>query len=117
MSKVLGMCFDWRVLGGLALAGIGIWLYAPQLLGAGLPLLFVLICPLSMVVMAWMMRGSMGNQGSQLSPTDRLAALQQEQARLNNEIARARAELAAPTWPAEHAELAAPARPAERAEG
>jgi len=108
------MCFDWRVLGGLALAGIGIWLYAPQLLGAGLPLLVVLICPLSMGLMAWMMRGSMGSQGTQLSATDRLAALEQEQARLNAEIARARTEIAAPGRPAE---LAAPARPAERAEG
>lgn len=103
MSKLLGMCVDWRVLGGLALAGVGIWLYAPQLLGAALPLLFVLICPLSMVVMMWMMRGSMGTQGSQHSATDRLAALEQEQARLNAEIARARAELAAPARPAEHA--------------
>ena len=117
MSKVLGMCFDWRVLGGLALLGLGIWLYAPQLLGAALPLLIVLICPLSMVVMAWMMRGSMGMQASQHSATERLAALEQEQARLNAEIARARAELAAPAQPAERAEVAALPRPAERAEG
>ncbi len=104
MSKLLGMCFDWRVLGGLALAGIGIWLSAPQLLGAALPILFVLVCPLSMVVMAWMMRGSMGAQGSQSSATDRLAALEQEQARRNAEVAHARAELAAPARPAERAE-------------
>jgi len=104
MRKLLGMCLDWRVLGGLALAGVGIWLYAPQLLGAALPILFVLICPLSMVVMAFMMRGSMGSQGSQISATDRVIALEQEQARLNAEIARARAELAAPARPAERAE-------------
>ncbi|MGH2797809.1 MAG: DUF2933 domain-containing protein [Thermoleophilaceae bacterium] len=104
MGKLLGMCFDWRVLGGLAVVGLGVWLYAPQLLGAALPLLFLLICPLSMVVMAWMMRGSMGTQGSQLSAADRLAALQQEQVRLNAEIARARAELAPPARPAERAE-------------
>ncbi|MGH2801351.1 MAG: DUF2933 domain-containing protein [Thermoleophilaceae bacterium] len=104
MSRLLGMCFDWRVLGGLAVVGLVIWLYAPQLLGAALPLLFVLICPLSMVLMAWMMRGSMGAQGSQPSATDRLAALEQEQARLNAEVARARAELAPPARPAERAE-------------
>lgn len=61
MSRLLRMCFDWRVLGGLAIVGLGLWLYAPQLLGAALPILVVLICPLSMVLMAWMMRGSMGN--------------------------------------------------------
>lgn len=104
MHKVLGMCFNWRVLAGLAVVGVGIWLYAPQALAGAVPLLFVLICPLSMVAMAWMMRGSMGSGSSQLSPTDRLAALEQEQAKLDAEIVRARAELAPPKLPAERAE-------------
>ena len=99
MSKLLGMCLDWRVLGGLAVVGLGIWLYAPQLIGAALPLLVLLACPLSMAVMAWMMRGSMRTQDTSLLPTARLAALEQQQARLNSEIGRVRAELATPSLP------------------
>ncbi len=105
MSRLLGMCFDWRVLGGLAIVGLGLWLYAPQLLGAALPILVVLICPLSMVLMAWMMRGFMGTAATRPSATDRLAALEQQQARLSAEIART------------HSELASASRSAERGEG
>ncbi len=93
MSKLLGMCLDRRVLGGLAVVGVGIWLYAPQLVGAALPVLVVLICPLSMLVMAWTMRGSMGTPASSVSPAERLAELERQQARLNAEIARVRAEI------------------------
>lgn len=100
MSKFLGMCLDWRVLGGLAAIALGIWLYAPQLIGAALPLLVLLVCPLSMALMGWMMRGSMPMQPSSLTPAERLARLEQEQAHLNAEIARVRAEIYAPTAPA-----------------
>jgi len=87
------MCLDKRVLGGLAVVALGIWLYAPQLVGAALPILVVLICPLSMLVMAWTMRGSMSMSGNSQSPADRLAALERQQAQLNADIARVRAEL------------------------
>lgn len=95
MKSVLGMCLDKRVLLGLAVVGLGIWTVAPQAFGAALPLLLIAICPLSMLLMARMMPGSMG-MGEQ-KPSDpgvRLRALEQEQARLDMEIARARADLA-----------------------
>ena len=95
MKSVLGMCFDWRVLLSLGVVGLGIWTVAPQVIGAALPLLLVAACPLSMLVMAWMMRGSMGMGDRKPSdPLVRLHALEREQARLDVEIARARADLA-----------------------
>jgi|SRR5712691_2625202 len=89
------MCLDRRVLGGLAIVGLGIWIYAPQLVGAALPVLVVLICPLSMLVMAWTMRGSMSMPGTSHSPAERLAELERQQAQLSTQIAQVRAELAA----------------------
>src|SRR5713226_7599507 len=94
MRSLLGMCFDWRVLTGLAAVGVGIWLVAPQLIAPALPILVVLICPLSMLLMARMMATSSAQSGSVISPSERLAALEREQARLDTEIARARLELA-----------------------
>ncbi|TMC44773.1 MAG: DUF2933 domain-containing protein [Chloroflexi bacterium] len=94
MRSLLGMCFDWRVLTGLAAVGVGIWLIAPQLVAPALPILVVLICPLSMLLMARMMATSTARNGQAISPTERLAALEREQARLDAEIARARVKLA-----------------------
>lgn len=95
MKSVLGMCFDWRVLLGLGAVGVGVWTFAPEAIGAALPLLLVAVCPVSMLVMAWMMRGSMGMGDHKPSdPGVRLQALEGEQARLDLEIARARADLA-----------------------
>lgn len=94
MRRLLGMCVDPRVLGALALVGVATWLYAPGLVAAALPVLLLLVCPLSMLLMAWTMRGPLGSaQRAPLSTADRLAALEREQARLNAEIASARAEL------------------------
>lgn len=95
MKSVLGMCFDWRVLTGLGAVGLGVWLLAPHYILGALPLLLVLACPLSMVVMMVMMRGSMTGEPKQ-NPAERLAALEHEQQELTSEIAQARAELAGP---------------------
>ena len=59
--KMGGMCFNWKVLAGLAAVGLGIWVVAPNLIGAALPLLLLAACPLSMV---FMMRGMQGGQCS-----------------------------------------------------
>jgi len=78
------MCLNWKVLAGLAVVVVGIWIVAPQFALSALPVLLVLVCPLSML---FMMR-SMGNRGSQeaaqggranhVEPT-RAAALKSEQ--------------------------------------
>lgn len=88
----LRMCFDRRVLAALGIVAIGVWLVAPQAVLAALPLLVLALCPLSMAVMAWSMRGS--PQGHAADPQTRLAALEREHAKLGEEISGARAELA-----------------------
>lgn len=87
------MCFDRRVLVSLGMLALAIWLLAPQFLLAALPLLVLLACPLSMVLMAWMMRGEMHGARQEGPASDRLVALEREQARLGAEIARTRGEL------------------------
>jgi len=86
------MCLDWRVLTGLGAVAVGIWLVAPQYVLGALPLLLVLACPLSMVAMALMMRGSMDG-GTKVSAADRLAGLEEEQARIAADIAKLRPEV------------------------
>jgi hypothetical protein len=53
------LCLNWNVVAGLAVLGLGIWVVAPNLVWAALPILVVLACPLSML---FMMRGMGGSQ-------------------------------------------------------
>lgn len=69
--KMGGMCFNWKVLAGLAVAGLGVWVVAPNLIGAALPLLILAACPLSMLFMA---RGTQGGHcDSRAEPVSRPA--------------------------------------------
>src|SRR5260370_42554159 len=52
--KMLAMCLNWKVVAGLAVVALGVWVFAPNLILAALPLLVVAACPLSMLIM---MRG------------------------------------------------------------
>lgn len=59
MRKLYGLiecCLNWRVVVGLAFAGTALFLYAPQLALASLPVLVVLVCPISMLFMILSMR-------------------------------------------------------------
>ncbi|MDP8978488.1 MAG: DUF2933 domain-containing protein [Actinomycetota bacterium] len=49
----------------LAVAGVAIWVFAPQWIGAALPLLIVAICPLSMLFMMKAMNSGNGAAGEQ----------------------------------------------------
>lgn len=92
----MGMCLNWKVIGGLVVVGLGIWAVAPSLAVAALPVLAVLVCPLSML---FMMRGMGGgqcaSQGSSTCeqgnigqrPQERLAALRAQRENLAREIA------------------------------
>lgn len=89
------MCLSWKVIGGLAAVGLGIWMVAPNLVAAAAPLLVFAACPLSMWLM---MRGMSGGQqtGSNAQTTAQvtsetagprdLAALKAEHARLSSEL-------------------------------
>lgn len=55
-----GLCLDWRVVSGLALLGLAVWVLQPGLFVPALLLLVALACPLSMLLM---MRGMNGMEG------------------------------------------------------
>lgn len=63
------MCFNKKVLAGLAAAGVGVLLLRPSALGSALPLLLALACPLSMVFMM----GAMGGKRDRCATDDQRA--------------------------------------------
>lgn len=88
--KFGGMCFSWKVIGGLVAVGVGVWIVAPNLVVGVVPLLAIAACPLSMM---FMMRGMSGGQHdggypieSQDKRTRDLATLKAEHARLTAEL-------------------------------
>lgn len=86
------MCFNWKVVAGLAAVGVGVWAVAPNLAGAVLPLLFVAACPLSML---FMMRGMQGMRGGacETKPAERQATAADGRTR-GERVAALKAELA-----------------------
>jgi hypothetical protein len=56
--RIAGICLSWKVLAGLAVVALGVFLFEPQLFARAFPLLLVAACPLSMVLMMWGMRGA-----------------------------------------------------------
>jgi hypothetical protein len=88
-------CFNWKVVAGLAAAGLAVFLFAPSAASGAVPLLIALACPLSMVVM---MRGMSGRQCRQdegeasAGGTATVSSAEAEIARLRAEIDQLRAE-------------------------
>lgn len=89
-------CLNWKVLGGLAAFGLGVWFLAPNITGILLPLLILAACPLSMLLM---MRGMQRSHCStpaepatmdgytRQSADERLTHLRAEHAALARQIA------------------------------
>ncbi len=75
--QMLKHCLNWKVIAGLAAVGVGIYLVAPDLVVAALPILVLAICPLSMLVMMWAMRGS--HSGDQQASQEADAGLTREE--------------------------------------
>lgn len=90
----MGMCLNKKVIAGLAVGALGVFLFAPSVFGAALPLLILAACPLSMVLMMRAMSGNGGGSGSKADPdgqadtTDELAALRAEVQHLRTAQAR-----------------------------
>ncbi len=58
---MLKCCLNPKVITGLAVVGVGVWVFAPNLAGTALLLLVALICPLSMLFMMRGMNRGMNN--------------------------------------------------------
>ncbi len=92
--KMLKMCLNPKVLAGLAVVGVGIYLFAPGLLAEALLILLLAACPLSMLLMMWAMQHTPGQDQHTtqdthdvvLSREERLAQLRAEQAALADRI-------------------------------
>lgn len=91
------MCFNRKVLGGLAAVALGVWLFAPNLLAGVAPILLVAACPLSMILMMRAMSGGQRQRQTEEAPSraGRAEGHEAEIARLQAEIERLRAERAA----------------------
>jgi len=98
MNTVLKMCLNWKVLGVVAVVGLGIALFAPGLFGAALPILLLAACPISMLVMMATMRQS--TSGGQV-PED-VKALQAKLAELTAQQQQAKQHLARLVSPSVH---------------
>lgn len=100
------MCFNWKVIASLAALCLGIYVVAPGLIASALPVLLVLVCPLSMLLMGGMMGGmGTGRTADVVADTEpvpsrdrqlaelraRLRGLAEQQAALAREIAQVEA--------------------------
>lgn len=93
MLRSLRCCLNPKVIGGLVAAGLLLWLLAPGSGAAALPALVALICPLSMGVMMWQMRGGKGGASCAADKASKAVPLDEDAdvAALNEELAVARA--------------------------
>jgi hypothetical protein len=91
--KMLKMCLNPKVLAGLAVVGVGVYLFAPGLLAEAVPILLLAACPLSMLLMMWAMQRTPGQDQQTTQETDarltrkeQLAQLRARQAALADRI-------------------------------
>ncbi len=101
--NALKMCLNWKVMAALAAVGVGIFIFAPGLAAAALPVLVLAICPLSMLLMMGAMNNmgngsqsgaacTMGGNRTLQSRDEELAQLEAQQQELASKIAMLEAE-------------------------
>jgi hypothetical protein len=94
------MCVNWKVLAGLGIVAAGVAILAPAYALAVLPLLILALCPVSMGVMLFAMRGRKSETGTTASAAadvpapqsrpalqERLAVLRAEQRDIEGQLA------------------------------
>ncbi len=86
------MCLNKKVLTGLAVAGLVIFAFVPNLIDAALPLLLVAACPLSMLVMMRGMSGSKTRSCSTEGSPEEVGSTGREVAELRAEVEHLRAQ-------------------------
>ena len=63
-------CLNWKVLAGIAAVGAGLWVVAPGLLASALPVMLILLCPLSMLLMMRGMNSARSGNNPSLRPAE-----------------------------------------------
>lgn len=86
-------CFNPKVIGGLVLAGLAVFLIAPSAFSAVVPLLVVAACPLGMFVMMKGMSGGKGDTPASNAGENGQAGVASESDATEAELARLRAEI------------------------
>jgi hypothetical protein len=99
--KTLKACLNWKVLASLGALGVAIYLIAPSLVAAALPILLLAACPLSMALMMWSMHRSEGQQATRdtevgLTREEHLVRLHAQQSQLADRIGELEREEARP---------------------
>lgn len=94
----MGMCLNKKVIAGLAVVGVGVLLFAPNAIGAALPLLILAVCPLSMIFMMRAMSNgeSSSSTGEEHEPQPPQTATVDEVAALRAEVQHLRTQQASP---------------------
>lgn len=97
--NALKMCLNWKVIAAVALVAVGLFVFAPDLAAAALPLLVLAICPLSMLLMMAVMNGGKNEAGAACSTrktdpkvrpragSEELASLKRQHQELSRRIA------------------------------
>lgn len=92
MDKYWRMCLNWRVIAAVSAVGVALLLFAPHLATSALPVLFVAICPLSMLLMMRAMQGDRAPSqpkqavgSNEATSREPLAELKGEAARLHEQ--------------------------------
>lgn len=89
MSNFWKMCLNPKVIAGVAAVAVGVLLFAPHLAASALPVLFIAICPISMLLMMRSMQGhsdapgDRGTRPTETAPVDQVADLKGEVAKLH----------------------------------
>lgn len=87
MMKAIACCFNWRVAAVLGAAALGILFVRPALFAAALPFLFLVLCPVSMLLMMRMM-----SQNQQTSPIASEPSAELIESRRTEQVFRSRLE-------------------------
>ena len=90
--RLVGLCFNWKVLAGLAVVVAAVLMIRPGLLVVAVPLALLLSCPLSCLFMMRGMRGRQAEQSSLEAGVDQPPAEEQRIAKLGEDLAALRAE-------------------------
>lgn len=90
--KMLKMCMHPKVIAAMVAVAAGVWLVAPGWFAAALPILFLAICPLSMLLMMKMMmpgdarQDATADSSSQASLEEQLRQLDEQKAAVAEQL-------------------------------